>query len=305
MTQITVTTGSRTQTNSGTLVLRAKHTCKWEDLSDTPEIVVEPVPPAPHWAAVLWLGLFALLVGLAIFTSRASAQGTTRGPSIPTQLDYQQTGDTARFVGRWQRTCDAAGCADSVRLAWTLNGQAQPVRTIAAIVGAKWVADTVRVLRAWCPTNTTASLTITMLRRGRASASVTRSATMGCRDVNPPPVDSFAIDTGTVWRTALRVDSLPPAGLFWYGVTRADSTHAMVHVLRDRKTFAIVGAQVTAPTTCGTLWYHLGDTTSVRVAMARAAQWPRDSLTARATRAWQAVDYTGCAYCQVWQGRCG
>lgn len=86
---------------------------------------------------------------------------------------------------------------------------------------------------------------------------------------------------------------------------RADSTHAMVDVFRDPKTQAITGAQVRAVTTCEGMWWPLGDTTSVRTAQARAAQWPTDTLTARATRTWLAVDYSMCDYCRVWQQRCG
>lgn len=242
-----------------------------------------------------------ILVLLLVLASVVSAQprNATTGTRTEAALETQQAGDTARFRARWAFACDAAGCPDSVLITWTLNGAGRPTR------GTRATRDTVWTLRTVCPGVTTASATIVAMRRGRASAQLVRSATMGCRDAAPPPVDSFAIDTGTVWRTARRVDSLPPKGGYWYDVLRADSTHAMVDVFRDPKTQAITGAQVRAATTCEGMWWPLGDTTSVRVAQARAAQWPTDTLTARATRAFRAFDYTGCAYCQVWQGRCG
>ena len=240
-------------------------------------------------AVALWAFILAAILGTAHV---AAAQGFT--PSSTT-LAVQVRADSLRVVGRAFPRADAAGAVDSVRWAWTVNG-VPLTRTTRRTV------DTLTVLRAPCPTATTLALTATAYRRASfTSASTSRTA--GCRDALT--LDSVVIDTGTVWRTARRVDSLPPAGGYWYDVLRADSTHAMVDVFRDPKTQAITGAQVRAVTTCEGMWWPLGDTTSVRTAQARAAQWPTDTLTARATRTWLAVDYSMCDYCRVWQQRCG
>lgn len=240
-------------------------------------------------AVALWAFILAAILGTAHV---AAAQGFT--PSSTT-LAVQVRADSLRVIGRAFPRADAAGAVDSVRWQWTVNG-VPLTRTTRRTV------DTLTVLRAPCPTATTLALTATAYRRNAWSAATT-TRTAGCRD--PLALDSVVIDTGNVWVGALRVDSLPPKGGFFYDVLRADSTHAMVHTVRDPKTHAITGAYVRAVTTCEGMWWPTGDTTSVRVAMARAAQWPTDTLTARATRAFKAFDYTGCAYCQVWQGRCG
>lgn len=241
-------------------------------------------------AVALWAFILAAILG----TAHVSAAQPALGPSSTT-LAVQVRADSLRVIGRAFPRADAAGAVDSVRWAWTVNGTLLTRTT-------RRTADTMMVLRAQCPAPTTVALTATAYRRNAWSAATT-TRTAGCRD--PLALDSVVIDTGNVWIGALRVDSLPPKGGYWYNVLRADSTHAMVHTVRDPKTLAITGAQVRAVTTCDGMWWPTGDTTSVRVAQARAAQWPADTLTARATRAFRAFDYTGCAYCQVWQGRCG
>lgn len=240
----------------------------------------------------LWAFIFAVLLTFALVPRVSFAQSLT---ASGTSLAVQVRADSLRVVGRAFPRADAAGPVDSVRWAWTVNG-VPLTRTTRRTV------DTLMVLRAPCPTPTTLALTATAYRRN-AWSTATTTRTAGCRD--GLTLDSVVIDTGAVWRTARRVDSLPPKGGYWYDVLRADSTHAMVDVFRDPKTQAITGAQVRAATTCEGMWWPLGDTTSVRVAQARAAQWPADSLTARATRAFKAVDYSQWPTGQVWQGRCG
>lgn len=236
-------------------------------------------------------GFAAPLLAQARNTS-APARNTT-GPTAgatPLRLDWQQAADTARFIARWQRPCNASGCADSVRIAWTLNGVAQPVRTRAHPLGATWVPDTVRTLRAWCPAPTTASLTLTFTRRGVAIAPITRTATMGCRDQVLTPPDSFVIDTGFVWRGAVRVDSSPrvhaSTAADRYLVTRSDSSRVGVQVLYAQ--YTLLGARIDLRACADGTWWTTGDTTSVRVAQATASQWPVEALRARARAAFRA-----------------
>lgn len=248
-------------------------------------------------AVALWAFIVAAILG----TAHVAAAQPALGPSSTT-LAVQVRADSLRVIGRALPRADAAGAVDSVRWQWSVNG-VPLTRTTRRTV------DTLTVLRAPCPTPTTLALTATAYRRA-SFTSASSSRTAGCRDV-PLVLDSVVIDTGNVWLGAVRVDSLPPrhkapaAG--WYQVTRADGSAAMVHPLWDTipRPPALVGAVVRAATTCDGMWWPTGDTTSVRVAQARAAQWPADTLTARATRAFKAFDYSMWPTGQVWQGRCG
>ena len=260
-------------------------------------------PLAPF--LLLTLRIFVLLLVVSALASAQAPRNATGAPRTEAAIETQQQGDTARFRARWSFACDVGGCPDSVLVTWTTNGIGRATK------GTRAKGDTVSTLRTICPGVTAASAAIVAMRRGRPSAQLVRSATMGCRDVAPPPVDSFVIDTGNVWRSALRVDSIPlpltDTRSGWYQVTRADSSVAMVHTIRSMKQpFAIVGATNTAPTGCADgMWYALGDTVSLNVAKARAAQWPTDALTTRARSTWLARDYSQWPTGAVWQGRCG
>lgn len=247
-----------------------------------------------------FLALTAFILAAILGTAHVASAQPALGPSSTT-LAVQVRADSLRVVGRAFPRTDGAGAVDSVRWQWTVNGVALTRTT-------RRTVDTLMVLRATCPTATTVALTATAYRRNAwASNSATRTA--GCRD--PLVLDSVVIDTGFVWRGALRVDSanLPfsdtRAG--WFGVLRADSSYAMVHIVRSMVApHPVRGATNSARTTCSDgLWHPLGDTVSVRVAQARAAQWPTTILTAKATAAWLARDFTPWPYMQVWQARCG
>lgn len=237
----------------------------------------------------------ALLMIVAAHPARAQgARNATGAVRTEAALETQQAGDTARFRARWAFACDAGGCPDSVLITWALNGVGRPTKASRA------TRDTAWTLRTICPGATTASATIVAMRRGRASAQLVRSATMGCRDVNPPPVDSFAIDTGFVFRTALHVDSFPvvhvSAAADYYRVLRADSLRVgvrVVYVNNNTPQAQLLGAFVLADACRGLLW-PATDTTSVKIAQARAAQWPARALTTKARNGLLAYDAKGC-----------
>lgn len=242
-------------------------------------------------ASALALLVTALLLVLWLVPRTSFAQGpSTSGGSIGVSVDSRAPGDSARFRARWTPACDAGGCPDSVLITWILNGVAQPTR------GLKARGDTVWTMRTVCPGVTTATASIVQMRRGRPTAApLVRSATMGCREVAPPPPDSFAIDTGFVWRGAVRVDSAryPEHWL----VTRADSSRVGVQMLGAQ---GIVIAQACAD---GVRWP--ADTAPLRLAQARAAQWPTDSLTRRARARFLAYDAQRWPAGAAWQQGCG
>lgn len=252
-------------------------------------------------ASALALLATALLLVFAFVPREAFAQRTGPATPLATQLDYQQAGDSLRVIGRWFPRTDGAGAVDSVRYQWTVNGVVRAARTT------RRLADTTMVPRALCPTLTQLVLTVTPFRRTDVGVPVTRTTAAGCR-ILIPAIDSVVIDTGHVFVTALRVDSTPAVHFStWansYGVRRADSLYVRVDVLYDGRTYAVLGAQVSAPVCSDGARWTTGDTASVRLQLARAAQWPRDSLTARAFRTYKAADLSRAPALQAWQQRC-
>ena len=213
--------------------------------------------------------------------------------------------DSQRVISVAFPKCDAGGCPDQYKYVWVVNG------TVTRTITRPGLRDTTFAKLAPCPANTIVQVTGVAIRRGLPAVGVSNTRTLACKETAPSPLDSIKIDTTNVWRSALRVDSIPlpltDTRSGWYQVTRADSSVAMVHTIRQMKTpFAIVGATNTAPTGCADgMWYALGDTVSLNVAKARAAQWPTDALTTRARSTWLARDYSQWPTGAVWQGRCG
>lgn len=258
-------------------------------------------------ASALALLAPALLLVLSFLPRPSFGQGTSTSPrpSGPTavNLDYQQAGDSLRVIGRWYPRSDGAGAVDSVRFQWTVNGVVRAARTT------RRLADTTMVLRALCPTSTQLVLTVTPFRRTDIGVPVTRATAAGCR-ILLPSIDSVVIDTGNVWLGAVRVDSTPRvhygAAANRYLVTRADSTRIGVDVLYDRN-HQLIGGRVEleacAPPTV--VRWPIGDTTSVAVAQARAAQWATATLRAKAHSAFLAFDTRGWPLGAALQQACG
>lgn len=212
-------------------------------------------------------------------------------PPVIQQIDSQ------RVISVAFPKCDSRGCPDSFKYVWVVNGSV--VRTVTR----NEAKDTTFAKLAPCPSSTIVQVTGTAFRRGLPSSGVSSTRTFPCKDAPPPPLDSIKIDTLNVFSTVLRVDSFP---LTWYQVKRADSSYAMVHGVFDPKTQKPIGAIVRASTTCSdSVWWSIGDTTSLRVAQARASQWPTNLLQFKATQTFKAVDYSPWPYMQTWQGRCG
>lgn len=215
-----------------------------------------------------------------------------------------QQADSQRVISVAFPKCDAGGCPDQYKYVWVVNG------VVTRTITRPGPRDTTYAKLAPCPSNTIVQVTGVAMRRGLGIVGVSSTRILLCKDVPPPPLDSIKIDTVNVWMGALRVDSIPlpfsdtRAGFFQ--VFRADSISAMVHIIRDMNfPYSIKGATNTAPTTCSDgLWYSLGDTVSVNVAKARAAQWPSKALISQATKTWKSRDFSQWPYMQVWQGRC-
>ena len=220
-------------------------------------------------------------------------------PGLTVSMGARVRVDSITAVASWQPKCDALGCPDSYRITWLVNGVAQPSRTATA------TRDSVRVLRAPCPSNTIAQVSIVALRRGLPSSGAMISRTIPCLDAAPPPVDSLKIDTlnvfainGVLRPGVLAIDSSTA------GVWTIDRSDAQMPVMRQHihavwqnartDSARIVAATIMSWAFCPkkSAWdapmWPLADTVSVRTALARAAQWPADTLRAEATRAFRA-----------------
>jgi hypothetical protein len=101
------------------------------------------------------------------------------------------TAQVARWVYiSWTAPCNALGCADQYRVTWTINGAAQPQRTLTGL------RDSFQVTVPLPPATVTVSASVIAVRRGIASAArASQTLTLRQNEEPPPPVDSVKIDT--------------------------------------------------------------------------------------------------------------
>lgn len=137
----------------------------------------------------------ALSRGILAASLILSGVGVAAAARPALQLTATQQADSVQVIAKWANRCDWRGCADSVRVQWTVAGR---------VVATRFTRRTVDTLKLVAPAwgdSVAVSAGLTSYRRRTSSVVASASTVVRRLDAPPPPPDSLRLDT-----LALRIE---------------------------------------------------------------------------------------------------